>query len=234
MALLAALASAILLVAFFMGRESARKATQTQPAPIPPQAQAVQPASSQPTEPSQAAALGPASSSLEMPPPAPGPGQVLSMPATSSSGAPTPTAQATSTPPVAQDKLHDEVARYFREVETIQSQAKASGDPETFARTLLEQGVKGDASGFDGLVAANRKVLEALRGVQVPEPCREHHRLTLRLLEQSIAMLDNVKGQLQGGNEASLAALPAQGQELERGAKEADALAADIKRRFGL
>ena len=236
MVLLGSLLAATLLVAFFMGRESARKATQTQPAPMPPQAQTAQPASSQPTEPSQATALGPSSSSFEMPQPAAGPGQALSMPATTSAGAPTPIAQdaqATSATP-APDKLRDDVARYFREIETIQSQAKSSGDPETLARTLLEQGVKGDASGFDGLVTANRKVLGALRAVQVPEPCREHHRITLGLLEQSIAMLDHVKGQLQGGNEGSLAALPAQGQELERGAKEADALAVEIKRRFGL
>lgn len=216
MALLAALAAATLLVAFFMGRESARKAAEAQPAPIPTQSQTAPPASSQPTEP-QSTASSPSSSSFEAPP------------------APIAQAeQATSVPPVAQDRLRDEVARYFREIETIQSQAKSSGDPETLARTLLEQGVKGDASGFDGLVTANRKVLDALSTVQVPEPCREHHRITLGLLEQSIAMLDHVKGQLQGGNEASLAALPAQGQELERGAKEADALAADIKRRFGL
>jgi hypothetical protein len=126
------------------------------------------------------------------------------------------------------------VARYFREVEAIQSRAKSTGDPEDLARTMLEQGVKGDASGFNGLAAANRGVLDSLRGVAVPEPCREHHRLTLGLLEESIALLDRVKGQLQGGDESSLAALPARGRELEQKAKDVDALATDIKRRFGL
>ena len=136
--------------------------------------------------------------------------------------------------PSSHNTLRDEVARYFREVETIQSQAKSAGDPEALARTLLEQGVKGDESGFEGLAAANRKVLDALRGVAVPEPCREHHRLTLGLMEESIAMLDRVRGQLQGTDEGSLAALPTQGRELEWKAKDVDALAADIKRRYGL
>jgi len=201
---------------------------------MPSQAQTAQATSSQPTELSQATALGPSPTSFEMPPPAPGPAQAISMPATTSSEPPAPIAQAAQATPAATDKVRDDVARYFREVEAIQSQAKASGDPEAFARTLLEQAVKGDASGFDGLTAANRKVFDALRGVQVPEPCREHHRLTVGLLEESIAMLDRVKSQLQGGDVAPLAALPAQGHELERKAREVDALAADIKRRFGL
>jgi hypothetical protein len=126
------------------------------------------------------------------------------------------------------------VAAYFREVEAIQSQGKSSSDPEAFARALLEQGAKGDVSGFDTLESANKKIRDALRAVAVPEPCRDHHRQTLALIEESIAMLERVKGQLQGSDEGSLAALPAEGMALERKAKQVDALAADIKRRFGL
>jgi hypothetical protein len=227
LSLVAALATAILLVAYFMGRESARKSAQASPAPMAAPAQTA-PAAMPATEPAPAAP-SPFPSSVETPPasvsdPAP------QSPATAPLA---PVAQAAQPAP-ATDRLHDDVARYFREVETIQSQAKSSGDPETLARTLLEQGMKGDESGFDGLVAANRKVLEALRDVQVPEPCREHHRLTLGLMDESIAMLGRVKSQLSGGDEAALAALPAQGRELERKAKEADALAAEIKKRFGV
>ncbi len=214
-----------------MGRESARKSVQALPVPMPAETQTAPAATAAPEGAPALAAPSPFPSSIEMVPPAAASDPAPQTPAAAPLAPPGQPAQAAS---AATDKLRDDVARYFREVETIQSQAKSPGDPETLARTLLEQGVKGDASGFDGLVAANRKVLEALRGIQVPEPCREHHRLTLGLLEQSIAMLEHLKSQLQGGNEASLAALPAQGHELERGAKEADALAAEIKRRFGL
>jgi hypothetical protein len=227
LSLLAALVAATLLVAFLMGRESARKSMQAQPVAVPSQGQ-IAPSASQATEPSPATALSPWTSPVEVAPPA-----SVTAPAPQAPG-PAPVEPPAQAAQAAPDKLRDDVARYFREVEAIQAQAKSPGDPETLARTLLEQGVKGDESGFDGLVAANRKVLDALRGVQVPEPCREHHRLTVGLLEESIAMLDRVKSQLQGGNEASLAALPAQGHELERKAKEVDALAADIKRRFGV
>jgi len=132
------------------------------------------------------------------------------------------------------DRLRDEVASYFRDVEVIQSQAKSWSDPEALAQKLLEQAGKGDMSGFDGLAAANLKVRDSLSAVSVPEPCREHHRLTVGLLDESIAMLDRVKGQMGGGDLASLPAMAAQGHDLEQKAKHVDALAAEIKRRFGL
>jgi hypothetical protein len=132
------------------------------------------------------------------------------------------------------DTMRDAVAAYFREVEAIQSQAKSWSDPEALAQKLLEQASKGDVSGFDGLAAANQKVRDGLRAVSVPEPCREHHRRTVALLDESIAMLERVKGQMNGADVSALTAMAAQGQELERNAKAVDAMAADLKRRFGL
>jgi hypothetical protein len=142
------------------------------------------------------------------------------------------TAPIAASPP--HDTSRDDVASYFREVEAIQSQAKSWSDPEALAQKLLEQAAKGDASGFDGLAAANQKVRDGLRALSVPEPCREHHRLTLTLLDESIAMLDRVKGQMNGADAGSLTAMATEGHELERKAKIVDAMAAEIKRRFGL
>lgn len=140
-----------------------------------------------------------------------------------------------SAAPVPLDAMRYEVASYFREVEMIQSEGKSWGDPQALAQTLLAQAGKGDVSGFDSLAAANRKVRDALRAVAVPEPCREHHRMTVALLDESIGMLDRVKGLISGAADAgSLAAMPAEGQALERNAKQVDAMAAEIKRRFGI
>ena len=229
-ALVAGLAAATLLVAFLVGRESARTSSQAPPTSVA--AQAAVPASETPRPPA-AGAASPWPWPSDSPVPSLAASPALAPPAQQGPTLASPPPPGPPTP-AAPDKLRDDVARYFREVEAIQSQAKSGGDPEALARTLLEQGVKGAESGFNGLSAANRKVLDALRGVAVPEPCREHHRLTLGLMEESIAMLDRVKGQLHGTDEGSLAALPAQGRELERKAKEVDAMAADIKRRYGL
>lgn len=222
-ALVAALVVCVIAVAFLVGRESARSRG---PASAPPATLAAASAPSQPPTTALASAdtLPPALAASDVPPPAAaGPGIPL---AASSPAAPQ--------GPSAQDPLRDAVASYFREVEAIQSQGKAAGDPEAMARALLEQGSKGEMSGLDDLAAANRKVRDNLRAMTVPEPCREHHRLTLAVLDESLAMLERVKGQLGGEDESALAALPEAGRALEQKAKDVDALAAEIKRRFGL
>jgi hypothetical protein len=220
----------VLAVTFLIGRESARG---RQPAPATPitlaSAEAVAPVTlgttgtplTRPADPST-----PMLPAIEAPPPSPQTG--VPHEAASAKAA---TEKATSTP---DEQLRDEVASYFREVEKVQSQGKSWGDPEALAQKLLEQAGKGDVSGFDGLAAANQRVRDGLRALPVPEPCREHHRLTLTLLDESIAMLGRVKGQIGGADAASLAAMPAEGQDLERKAKNVDAMAAEIKRRFGL
>jgi hypothetical protein len=154
-------------------------------------------------------------------------------PASSRMSAPTETSSP-SAASAAHDPLRDDVATYFREVETIQGQARSWGDPEALAQKLLEQAGNGDMSGFDALAVANQKVRDGLRAIAVPGPCREHHRLTLALLDESIAMLQRVKGGITGADAGTLASMPAQAREMERRTKDVDAMAAEIKRRFGL
>jgi hypothetical protein len=229
-ALAATAAAGIVAVTFLVGRESGRAAqpaSATSPTTItiagaeeaPPGAIATPNAdASAPTAAPAAAPVAPAiEGSLAFP--------QLAVPA----GVASP-----GVAPASHDTLRNEVASYFREVETIQSRGKSWGDPQALAQTLLAQAAKGDVSGFDGLAAANRGVRDALLAVAAPEPCREHHRLTLALLDESIAMLDRVKGLISGADAGSLAAMPAEGQALERKAKDVDAMAAEIKRRFGI
>jgi hypothetical protein len=223
----AALVVSVLAVAFFAGRESGRV---------------------QPVPPAQPVATGATVAAANVPPPvgaepptlapysAPAAPVDAPVPATLVAVAAPFTSPATYASPVvnSHDPLREAVATYFRNVDAIQSRAKSWNDPEALARTLLEQGSRGDMSGFDGLAAANRKVRDDLRALDVPEPCREHHRATLALVEESVSMLERVKSQFQGSDTSSLAAIAGSSQELERKAKDVDVQAAEIKRRFGL
>ena len=228
--LLIALAGAALVgilgVTFLIGRESARAQPPGAPASATSPANANSAgAGAEPLGAPSAAHANPSTPELptsQAPPPS-------SLPLSGAVDATPPNAAAAP-----RDKLRDEVASYFREVEAIQSQAKSWSDPEALAQKLLEQATKGDVSGFDGLAAANQKVRDGLRALAVPEPCREHHRRTVALLDESIAILERVKGQMNGADVSALTAMATQGQELERNAKAVDAMAADIKRRFGL
>jgi hypothetical protein len=225
-ALVAAALVGILGVAFLVGRESAH-APQAVPVSTTSTTSSASPSSAvaEPLGAPSAAYANPFTPALptgEAPPPS-------SLPLSGTVAVAPPNAAA-----ALHDTMRDAVAAYFREVEAIQSQAKSWSDPEALAQKLLEQASKGDVSGFDGLAAANQKVRDSLRAVAVPEPCREHHRRTVALLDESIAMLERVKGQMNGADVSSLTAMATQGQELERNAKSVDAMAAEIKRRFGL
>jgi len=218
LALVTASIAGLLAVTYLVGRESGRREPQ-----VPATTMTLASALGTPPD-TRSAPHADAS-----PPPLP----AREIPASSRMSAPTETSSPNGalTP---HDTLRDDVANYFREVETIQGQARSGGDPEALARKLLEQAANGDVSGFDALAAANQKVRDGLRAIAVPEPCREHHRLTLALLDESIAMLQRVKGLINGADTGALAAMPAEARELERRTKDVDAMAAEIKRRFGL
>jgi hypothetical protein len=220
-ALAAAAAAGVLAVTFLVGRESGRGSQASATSPTTVALDGAEAETPDATAASNAGTSAPTAPAIE------------GSPASSSIAVPTEGASP-NVAPVSRDTMRNEVASYFREVETIQSRGKSWGDPQALAQTLLEQASKGDVSGFDGLAAANRSVRDALRAVAAPEPCREHHRLTLVLLDESIAMLDRVKGLISGADAGSLAAMPGEGQALERKAKDVDAMAAEIKRRFGI
>ena len=228
-ALLGALLLSLFALAYLLGRESGRaKEPLAQASFAPPPGVSAPPA----TTASSTAAVPDLPAVEEPPPAAPEP------PATSSGGV-TPAAEPTGAslapdaapvPPA----LRASVAAYFQEVDAIQSQGKSWTDPEALARTLVEEGAKGDTSGFDGLITANRRVRDSLASIQVPEPCRAHHDRTLTLLDRSIALLENLKRGIQAGDMSALATMPAQARELESGAKEVDGMASEIKRRYGV
>jgi hypothetical protein len=226
LALAATAAAGIVAVTFLLGRESGRgsqpaSATAPSTIAIAGAEEAAPGATATPSVDASAPTAAPLAPAIE--------GSLAFPRVAVPTGGPSP-----SVTPASNETLRNEVASYFREVETIQSRGKSWGDPQALAQTLLAQAAKGDVSGFDGLAAANRSVRDALLAVAPPEPCREHHRLTLALLDESIAMLDRVKGLISGGDAGSLAAMPAEGQALERKAKDVDAMAAAIKLRFGI
>jgi hypothetical protein len=145
-----------------------------------------------------------------------------------------PAAGATSPPPTtaqAADPAREVVARYLSEVETIEAQARYWSDPQALAQTLVDQGTRGEASGFDRLIETNRTALARLRSLSVPDACREHHAATIPLMEDAIALLERVKRGMTAGA-ASLEDLPAVAADLDRRGRQVDAAAAELKRRY--
>jgi hypothetical protein len=220
----AALAVALLAIAFLLGRESRR----ANPAVVAPTAGPT-------AEPPLLSPTGVPAAAPDTVPPTP-------IAVMSEEGAPSPSAvppaaapAPVETLPATEDPVRAEVARYFAEVEALQQASKGwSGDPNAAAQQILRQATSGDMSGFKSLADANRRLAEQLRAVSVPEPCALHHQRTLEVLDAATGLVDKMPAAVQSGDVAALGAVTTQGQDLERRTREVDALGLAVKKRYGL
>jgi len=142
------------------------------------------------------------------------------------------------TAPVASSSAADPqaaaVAAYFAEIEAHEQQAKYWSNPQELAMTLVGQGVQGDTSGFDQLLETHRSAQRQIESMTVPPPCQEHHRRTVAVLNQALALLEKLQRGLASGGLEGLLSLSGEARQLEAETREIDALAAELKRRYGL
>ena len=99
---------------------------------------------------------------------------------------------------------------------------------------LIGQGAKGDTRGFEQLLETHRNAQKQIESMTVPLPCQEHHRLTLAVLSQALRLLEELQRGVVSGSAGGLVALSSDARQLETQTRAVDALAADLKRQFGL
>ena len=215
-ALVAALALGTLLAAFLLGRQCSQSGTgvppvpaATTPAPLGPSATAAAPA-------------------LERAPdlPAASPTLLAEPPLASLAAAPLPPP---ASPAAVAGRAGQEIARYFADADAIQARAKYWSDPQTLAKTILEQAASGNAGGFDDLIRAQAKARDELARMPVPAECAEHHRRSLAVMGEGLDLLERVKGALSSGDLGGLDGLQEKARDLEREARAIDELARTIR-----
>jgi hypothetical protein len=126
------------------------------------------------------------------------------------------------------------VAAYFAGMDAVAAQVKAAQDPEALARTVLDQTLSGNLSGFDDLIATQRALHARMSEVLPPASCREHHERSLRLIGRAIALLERTRDAVAGKNPSALASIAPEGHAIEEEARATDALANDLRRTAGL
>jgi hypothetical protein len=136
-------------------------------------------------------------------------------------------------PPTKGGAVDAAVAAYFAQMDALSAEAKASQDPQTVARTILDQAISGNMSGIDELIAKQRTLAVRLSQVQPPPACREHHERSVRLFARAIALLEKTRDAI-GGQPADIAGAAVEGRAIEAEAKVLDALANDLRRSAGL
>lgn len=210
---LVALALAILLAGFLLGRRSTPEVAPPSPSPIATLAAApptVAPA--EPTaEPPPTFAASMPTLAVELPPATPPPVEVQ-VPA-----------------PHANDR--EEIARYFADADAIQARAKYWSDPQALAKSILQQASGGNAGAFDELIATQANARRELERLVVPAACSEHHRRSLAVMAEGIELLAQVRNALQSSDLGSLDGLQERARALEREAKEVDELGKSLQQR---
>jgi hypothetical protein len=126
------------------------------------------------------------------------------------------------------------VAAYFTRMDVVAAQVKAAQDPETMARTILDQTLSGNMSGFEDLIATQRNLQARMAAVLPPPSCREHHERSVRLIGRAIALLERTRDALAGGNPSDLTSMTTEGHAIEEEARATDALANELRRAAGL
>lgn len=84
------------------------------------------------------------------------------------------------------------VSDYFLRMDLIQSESGA-GDPNTFAMGLIKAGLGGSTSGFDRLIADTQRMEEQIRSVAPPPSCEGYHDANLKALAESRNILEDMK-----------------------------------------
>lgn len=221
-ALASALGLSLLIIAFLLGRLSAKPPVVTLAAP------ASNPSASAP--PAEAASPHP---SIEAVPPAVEPAAPLGPLAASSAPvqeiAPLPlsSARAMAVPPERQ-----QVASYFAEVDRLED--IGAGDPQAFASSMMQSLSSGDFSEFDKLLQKARAQRQRLLAIVPPPACAEHHRLARTLSADSVAMLERLKAALMKGDSMALMGIASDGKTLETQANQLKAMGETVKRQAGI
>jgi hypothetical protein len=214
-----ALGIALLTIAFLVGRIAAHPQAVVQDASAPASTSSSTTAVAQPIDRGEAPA--PAAS---RPPEAP---PQIAIP----SGA-TETPRTLSPAVTAPSNDRGAIAAYFASVERFDD--AGIGDPNDFAKSLVDGATSGDYSGFDSLLAKARRQRDVLRGLQAPPACASHHRLALSLSESSVAMLEKLRKALAGGDPTALMSMMGEARDLESQAAQLKTMTEAIKRGAGL
>lgn len=126
------------------------------------------------------------------------------------------------------------VATYFRQMDAVAAEAKASQDPQALARTVLEQAMSGNMGGIEGMIAGQRSLETRLGQVLPPAACREHHQRSVRLFARAIVLLERTRDAMTGQGASDLGSVAAESRAIEQEARAVDALANDLRRAAGL
>jgi len=112
------------------------------------------------------------------------------------------------------DKAGDAVSTYFQQVDLIRSN-EGTGDPKSFAMSLIKAGIDGSTSGFDRLIADSARMEQELQRLTPPPSCERYHQASLEALVEGREMLEGMKNAIVARDIEQLKAIAQQAANLQ-------------------
>lgn len=112
------------------------------------------------------------------------------------------------------DSARSTTSAYFMQMDLIRSEAGA-GDPNAFAMELIKAAMDGSTAGFDQLVADMQRMEQQVRRVTPPPPCENYHQRSLATLAEGREILEEMKDAIVRRDIESLTAIAKKAAALE-------------------
>jgi hypothetical protein len=133
------------------------------------------------------------------------------------------------------DGVRGDVAAYFTDLDAITvDHPSHTGDPQGHAESLVAAAMSGDTTGLDELISANSAMVKDIGSLSPPSPCREHHRRTLAVVNDSTRILQDLKSAMTTSDLGGLMAMQSKAGALEAELKAVDALGESIRAEYQL
>jgi hypothetical protein len=133
----------------------------------------------------------------------------------------------------ASDPQRFAVQAYFQALDRI-APGQLGGDPRALAQEMVAGLGRGDASGFDRLVAQAEEARAKVAALAVPASCAAFHQESLALLDENLALLKHLKGALEGREGASaLGSMLARAQALQARSEALERADQALRTRYG-
>ncbi len=125
------------------------------------------------------------------------------------------------------------MAAYFAQVERVQGSGELPGGSDA-AQRLLAAVLQGDTSGFDRLIAETAQTESEVEGIEAPPECHAYHDSLVALLEESQALLTDLRVAIAGEDTDRLSSLGARATSLQTKAEELRAQEQELRRTYRL
>ncbi|MGV8123173.1 MAG: hypothetical protein AB2L14_25705 [Candidatus Xenobiia bacterium LiM19] len=128
----------------------------------------------------------------------------------------------------------EQVTQYFSRFDQIGAMTKSFDDPNAYAQEMLKQVTSGDTSGIDKLIENYQSFHDQIGQLAPPATCKEHQRQTMAVVSRSISNLNDLKSAISRGDVSALTRITGDMKSVEEQSRKVDKLASQIKTQYGI